>query len=111
MTPMPRTREEILRERRQLKAEYGQLFDSVSALLFRHDPIGIAFENPCTDEYDPEVGTILPRLKNCKSLDDACRVVHEEFVHWFDADTAGPQERYAEIAEQIWQLWLATRQP
>jgi hypothetical protein len=35
------------------------LFDSVSALLFRHDPIGIAFDNENTDEYDPETGTIL----------------------------------------------------
>jgi len=40
--PMRRTREETLQERRQLKAEYRQLFDSVSALLFRHDPMGIA---------------------------------------------------------------------
>jgi len=41
---MPRTREETLEERRQLKPEYGQIFDAVSALLFRHDPIGIAFD-------------------------------------------------------------------
>ena len=59
---MPRTREEILRERRQLKAEYGDVFDSVAALLFRHDPIGIAFENENTNEYEPEAGTILPRV-------------------------------------------------
>jgi len=39
---MRRTREETLQGRRQLKAEYRQLFDSVSALLFRHDPMGIA---------------------------------------------------------------------
>jgi hypothetical protein len=38
---MPRTREETLEERRQHKAEYGQVFDAVSALFFRYDPIGI----------------------------------------------------------------------
>src|ERR1035441_5425227 len=43
--PMPGTREQILEERRQLKAEYGALFDSITALLFRHDPIGINFED------------------------------------------------------------------
>ena len=41
---MPRTREEILDNRRRLRAEYGDLFDSTAALLFRHDPIGINFE-------------------------------------------------------------------
>jgi hypothetical protein len=106
---MPRTREEILQERRQLKAEYGQLFDSVSALLFRHDPIGVAFDNENTDEYDPEAGTILPRLRGCESLADALRVVHQEFVRWFDADIAGPEEGYATIASEIWQLWQPHR--
>ena len=102
---MPRTREEILQERRRLKAEYGKLFDSVAALLFQHDPIGIAFENENTDEYEPETGTILPRLRGCESASDVRRVVHEEFVRWFDAGNAGPEERYSDIASEIWQLW------
>jgi hypothetical protein len=103
---MARTREEILRECRQLKAQYGVLFDSVAVLLFRHDPIGIAFDNENTDEYEPEAGTILPRLQECESHTEALRAVHEEFVRWFGADTAGPEERYANIASEIWRLWL-----
>jgi hypothetical protein len=106
---MARTREEILRERRQLRAQYGLLFDSVAALLFRHDPIGIAFDNENIDEYEPEAGTILPRLRSCESPADALRAIHEEFVRWFDADTAGPEERYAEIASETWQLWQTQR--
>jgi hypothetical protein len=102
---MPRTREEILEERRRLKAEYGELFDSVAALLFRHDPAGINFEiNP--DEYETETGTILPRLRGCQSEDEVRRIIHEEFVRWFDAAIAGPEERYATIASEVWQLWL-----
>lgn len=104
---MPRTREQILEERRRLKAEYGELFDALSALLFRHDPIGIAFDNENTDEYDPETGTILPRLRNCASSSDVQRVVHEEFVRWFDAGNAGPEERYTLIASEIWELYLS----
>jgi hypothetical protein len=101
---MKRTREEIREERRQLKAGYGDLFDVMTALLFHHDPIGINFEiNP--DEYEAEVGTILPRLGNCGSEDDTLRVVHEEFVRWFDAGTAGSPEHYKQIASEIWQLW------
>ena len=101
---IPRTREEILQEPRELKATYGELFNSVAALLFRHDPIGIAFENPHTDEYEPEVGTILPRLKDCESGNDVIRVVHEEFVRWFDPQTAGPKDIYTGIAAEIWEL-------
>ena len=103
---MPRTREEILAERRLLKAEYGELFDSVAALLFRHDPVSINFEVN-TDEYQAEAGTILPRLRSCQTVDQVRQIVHEEFVRWFDAATAGPEKRYAEIASEIWQLWRA----
>ena len=86
---MKRSRERISEERQQLKATYGELFDAVAAVLFRSDPIGISFETNL-DEYASEAGTILPRLKTCESADDVLRVVHEEFVRWFFADTAGP---------------------
>jgi hypothetical protein len=101
---MSRTRDEILESRRRCRAEYGKLFDSVATLLFRHDPIGIGFDTN-TDEYEPEAETILPLLRNCRSVDDVLRVVHGEFVRWFDADTAGPQASYKGIASEIWQLW------
>jgi len=102
---MPGTREEILEERRRLKAEYRELFDSVAGLLFRHDPVGINFKVN-TDEYETETGTILPRLRGCQSEGEVRRIIHEEFVRWFDAATAGPEERYATIASEVWQLWL-----
>ena len=102
---MPRTLEEILENRRRLRAEYGALFDSLAALLFRHDPIGINFDGENTDEYEPEVETILPRMRGCHSSDDILRVVHEEFVRWFDSNMAGSPERHQEIASEIWRLW------
>jgi hypothetical protein len=105
---MSRTREEILEERRRLKAEYGDLFDAVAALLFLHDPAGINFEEN-TDEYEPEAGSILSQLSKCESERDVQRVVHEEFVRWFDAVTASPTERYSEIASEIWRLWQQHR--
>jgi hypothetical protein len=49
-------------KRKYLKIRYGKLFEEASSILFRHDPIGIAFDNENTDEYEAEVGTILPRL-------------------------------------------------
>lgn len=98
------TREEILEEKRRLKASYGTLYGDVAALLFRYDPIGINFEDN-TDEYEPEAGTILPRLRECQSAADVTRVVHEEFERWFSKSDAGPAERYKAIGEEIWKLW------
>ena len=98
------TSEQIRAHRNQLKKTYGSLFDSISAILFRHDPVGINFETN-TDEYDPEAGTILPRLKHCGSIEDVQGVVHEEFCNWFDAEDAGPPESYQELAGEIWHLW------
>src|ERR1700739_1349374 len=101
---MASTRDEILKKRRRLKAEYGKLFDSVAALLYRHDPVGINFEDNA-DEYEPEARTILPRLNSCPSADDVLHVVHAEFVRWFDSATARPPEHYKKIASEVWQLW------
>lgn len=96
--------ERVELEQEMLRKQYGSLFDDVAALLFKHDPIGINFDDN-TDEYESEARTILPRLNHCHSTEDALRVVHEEFVRWFDPSIAGPQERYTEIAAEIWQLW------
>jgi hypothetical protein len=106
---MARTREQIHEDRRRLRAEYGDLFDKVAAVLFRLDPIGINFDDN-QDEYEPEAGTILPRLKTCASPEDALRVVHEEFCRWFGADTAGGRQHYQEIANGVWELWLRRAQ-
>jgi hypothetical protein len=100
---MYRTREEIVENRRRLRAEYGGLYDEIAALLFQHDPIGINYDHN-TDEYEVESETILPRLSGCQSADDVLQIVHQEFVRWFDPVIAGPQERYAEIASEIWRV-------
>ena len=98
------TKEQIEARRKRLKAEYGRLFDEVAAICFRHDPMYINFEVN-SNEYEPEVGTILPRLKACESVDDAVTVVHEEFQNWFGADSAGPREEYRALTEEIWRAW------
>ena len=102
------TWEESEAERNRLKAAYGSLYESALEALFRHDPICINYGNN-TDEYEPEVGTILPRLETCRSPEDVLTVVHEEFRRWFDDDTAGPRERYGAIAEELWRLWQERR--
>ena len=91
--------------RKAVLIEYPELFNTLSSLLFKADPIGINFETN-TDEYDPEIGTIIPRLRAAQSEADVQRIVHEEFFRWFDKKTAGPLEDYRDIASQIWTDWL-----
>ena len=99
---MNQTRDDILEEVRQCREKYPGIYDELLALLFRHDPIGINFETN-TDEYSPEVRTILPRMGDCKSAEDVPTVVYEEFTHWFGEP--GPRQRYDHIATEIWELW------
>ena len=75
--------------RQQMKEAYTDLYDDLLAIIFRHDPVGICGETN-TDEYDPEVGSILPRLREAHSAADVCGIVHEEFVAWFGGTIAGP---------------------
>lgn len=95
------------REARQVvRQEHPGLFAAVSEAMFRHDPVGINFGDN-TDEYDAEAGTVIPRLGSCMSAGDAEIVLHEEFVQWFGADTAGERARYSALAAEVWQLWTA----
>ena len=96
--------DEIREDRERLRKKYRGLFDEISSILFVTDPIGINFESN-TDEYEAEAGTILPRLKNCDSVEDVRRVVHEEFVRWFSPHDAGPESHYQKLAEDIWKAW------
>jgi hypothetical protein len=69
-----------------------------SSSRFYDDPIGLNFETN-TDEYRPEAQSIVIRLPEATSRDEVRRIVHEEFVRWFDPQTAGPVERYGTRAE------------
>ncbi len=94
--------------RAEVRAEYSKLYLDLRKCLFRHDPVGINFETN-VDEYDPEVGTIIPRLPDCRSQNDVLNVVHEEFSKWFGADVAGPKTNYTAISEDIWKIWKARK--
>lgn len=84
-----------------LRKYWGPAYASVSSILFEEDPIGINLEDN-TDEYEPEVETILPRLALCRSSAAVQAMVHEEFVRWFNPAAAGSVDRYQRIAERIW---------
>ena len=103
-------RDKFTQRQNRLIAHFKQLFREVEQILFKFDPIGIAFvghdkvaDNP--DEYSPEVGTILPRLSDANSPDDVTQIVYEEFGHWFGVDEIGPKEKYVDLSNEIWLAW------
>lgn len=81
-----------------------QLVAAVEDVLFRSDPIGINFGTN-TDEYRAEAQSIVIRLPDATSESGVVGIVHEVFVTWFDSEIAGPAERYAPVAHEIWTLW------
>ena len=95
-----RTRDDIVRERAELRARFGTTYDGLLKLLFEEDPEGISFGDN-TDEYDPEVRTILPRLSDCSSADDVQTVVSEEFRRWFGPAPVERSSAYRRIAERV----------
>ena len=97
-----------VQKRKAVQKEFAALFDVFTKLLFEADPIGINFGTN-TDEYDPEVGTIIPRLRHANTEDDAAQIIHEEFCRWFDAETAGSIDAYRKIAAQVWVEWQPYR--
>jgi hypothetical protein len=95
-------------QRRKLKEKYGVFFDEVAAILFRHDPEGINYGFN-TDEYEPETGTIIPRLESCANIGEVRRVVHEEFRRWFAPGFTHPEEHFEAAANDIWNAWQQYR--
>ncbi len=96
-------------KKKLLRQAYGDLYIDVSRLVREADPIGLIAMGAPSDEYDPEVSTILPRLRDATSADDLQRIIHEEFVYWFSTEVAGPLEVYTVLSAKIWFSWQATQ--
>jgi hypothetical protein len=91
--------ERLRKQREELRAQNPALFEQVSEILFRHDPIGVNFGDN-TDEYEPEAGTILARIPGARSTAAVRSIIHEEFVSWF-GEIAGTEDRYTAVADEI----------
>lgn len=96
------------RRRSELRQRFKRLYEDVTQILFEEDPIRINFETNI-DEYEPEVGTILPRLRKCATAEEVRTVVHTEFVRLFGPEIAGPAEKYTSAAKRIWDAFQKQR--
>jgi hypothetical protein len=96
--------QKALERRAAVRAAYGSLVDELLVILAAHDLLGIASpQNP--NEYEPEVGTILPRLKGASSEMDVELIVKEEFERWFYPRCVKPPRTYHRMSEDIWSAW------
>jgi predicted aconitase len=77
---------------------YEDLFLEVREILNRHDPMDLISLGAPESEYEPEVGTILPRLKEAKGPRKVRSIVRGEFKHWFGE---APSNLKA-IADDVW---------
>lgn len=88
---------------------YQALVAAVERAINDADPIALLESGAPTDEYAPEIGTILPRIANAERPDDVTDVLHEEFLRWFGEGTAGSRQAYEAPARQIWDALLEFR--
>jgi hypothetical protein len=47
--------------------------------------VGLAAAGAPEDEYEAQVGTIIPRLKDANGPNDVRHIVHQEFLRWFES--------------------------
>ena len=101
-----RARSDMEVRRRSLEP-LADVVASVSAVLFREDPVGLAAEHG-EEEYDSEAETIVLRLSiehRMLAKQDVLAIVHEEFIYWFGTDIAGSEELYESTAGNIFGIW------
>jgi len=94
----------------RMTTRYQWLFVAVERAINEADPIGLLELGAPSGEYAPEIGTIVPLLASVKRLDDITGVLHEEFIRWFGAGTAGPRHAYEASARRIWDAVMEYRQ-
>jgi len=98
-----------------LREREPTLFNAVLAVVTDADLIGILDDdNPRRAErYAPIVGTILPRLVGELPSAVIQTIIFEEMTFWFNTppggSIVGASERYARLAEQIWEIWTFHR--
>ena len=92
------------------RRRYQALVAAVERAINETDPIGLLEIGAPSDEYAPEIGTVVPRLASVRRLDDVTAVLHEEFSRWFGDDTAGPRHAYEASARRIWEAVIEYRQ-
>src|SRR3569833_3633518 len=97
---------EQIAARKRMQEQYPEPFQWLADLLARHDPMGLIEMGAPEDEYEPEVGTILPRLFGLQQDErvdpELIRdIVVEEFARWISPGRIGRSERHNANAREL----------
>ena len=79
-------------------------FEAIQRIISSADPVGLLQAGAPDDEYDTESRRVATLFQQRKSVDDLAIQIHRIFCKMFDTDTAGPIEKYQNIAKDIWEL-------
>jgi len=96
-------------ERKHLIKEYKTLVGGITSILYRLDPVGIAFENPHRDEYASEAAMIARLLPEAKDAEQLERAIYDVFVSQFGGSVPGPTSQYRDVALEIWRFTSEVR--
>ena len=101
--PLPQS--ESYEEREGLRQRYGWLYDYALGVLQQADLTNIAHVSPI--EYEPEVGSILPRINaEARGVKDVANIIREEFVYWFeDIFVEDAERRIVWASKEIWEAY------
>jgi len=79
-----------------------ELKTKLTALLLRHDPVGLVKMGVPKDEYEPESRRILERAQPNATAANLAALAREVFVEMFDADLIEiDQEAFGKLGEDI----------
>lgn len=81
------------------------LFHRIRSIINTLDPLGIVTDRSAEDEYDAQVGSILPRLQEAHAPEDVRDIVKSEFARWFEAHLISDWEPPYNAVESIWHEW------
>jgi hypothetical protein len=88
------------------RRRYEALVDEVSRIINEADPKSLLEIGAPTDEYSPEVGTIVPRVVKATGPHEVSLIMFEEFERWFGEGSVGPRDAFDEAANAVWQAVL-----
>jgi len=71
----------------------------ICKVLRKYDPIGKADED---DSYEVESTILARRFTSSTSVEDWRRALHENLEFWSDEETAGSEDGYQTMAEELW---------
>src|SRR5262245_14670268 len=94
---------------RQARNRYDLLVAVVTRAINDADPKSLLEFGAPSDEYSPEVGTIVPRVSKATGPAEVRVILHEECERWFGEGGVGPLEAFDTPAQKVWEAVIAFR--